>query len=331
MTTIHPPPGIQSIRHLLEDPDSDCPRLLISGNGIDERERCPRASSFRYIHNRQSGKSKPEQVFGRIMHEVFRQGDIRQQAGLPVEAKLLEPALDELYKTAGDAIPFDDYRHLGRAKEVLHGYYKEYSEKLWEVVCTECEFPNERFESKLGIVEGVLEKPIQIIWHGFKDLVVRDLGKLHAANWRSKWVVDRKTSKDYGDKFWDSYVGPNVATTGYCWAEWRETGEAPHGFIIDAIIVRKPATRVSKNPPNEYHQRAFFVTESKMLQWERNTMAVARNWLGYVRDGYFPQHDRKGFNCQFCCYQQVCAQVDEQSAYTLLMSGDYQERSSDRK
>lgn len=324
--------GTELLRHILRDADTDQPSLAVDGSMLEEFMRCPRASLFKHVYKRASARPKPELVVGQAVHTGLEVGNKAAISKPNMEAAGVRArqmaVLEEAYQLI--ELPEGDHRHLGRIKEVLTAYYDGYvwgepgaqnyyehpgyAHDDFEIV--EAEKP---FSIVLGEVTGVLEKPLTVIWEGKVDRKVRDENGL--------WPWDYKTAKDFGDKYWNSYKGPSSSMHGYCWSTWRAMGTMPRGFIVDVLVIRKPTERpTSRTPPrNQFERRAFPVEANLIRAWEHNTLATVEDWLRHAARGYYPQYDRKGFNCAWCQYLEVCQQPDDRSALTLLQSGDYED------
>lgn len=115
------------------------------------------------------------------------------------------------------------------------------------------------------------------------------------------------------------------ACLGYCWHWWQETGRVPLGYIINLAIVRPPLQRVTSKsaPRNEFQRQEFPVTEDRLREWQRNTLATAQTWVRYAEDAYWPMHDKKGYSCKYCEFRQVCSAPDDGSRELLLDSESY--------
>lgn len=315
-TTLNPPPGF--LAPLLKTDKEGHTYLGLDGSALEEFMRCPRAFLFKHFYKRVKANEKSDLTFGRYCHRALEFG-----------REHVDRVLEECYSTG--PLPEDDFRTLARAKELMHAYYEGYiwgtpgtaghyehpgyKEENWRVLSTEKDFSR-----PLASYVNPGPYSLEVRWEGVKDRVVEASDGL--------WVVDAKTCKEFNQEtYWRAYGGAHTAMLGYCWDAFHEYGRLPQGYIIDVLCCRKPLQRptAASAPRNQFERRAFRLKEGDLERWERNTLAVIRNLLACVESGYYSQHDRKGFNCAWCEYADICAQPDDRSALNLLGSGEFRD------
>lgn len=317
------------------------PSLCLDGSGLRDFHMCPRRAFYKLILRRASAVEDHALVFGKVMHigwdwryrvcgsrGITEAEEEQQMAVIDAAYARLEPPCDaEDGPLAGVLDEMDEkraYLHPGRAKDVMRLYNAHYGAEPFKVVATE-----RHFEMRLGYVnvmrteKGVyppLYQRLPLVWEGRYDMVVETP--------EGEWVVDHKTTSKWGGAFesdpWREWR-VHSSCLGYCWHRWRETSRLPLGYVIRVAVVRPPLQRVTaKSPPrNQFEEHSFPVKEAQLIEWERNVLSTVRGWVRYAEDEWWPMHDKAGYNCKFCEFQQVCAAPDEPSRAVLLDSSSY--------
>ena len=272
--------------------------ILLDNSSLEYLQTCPRSFEYHWLRKRISSADKAALNFGAGLH-----------IGLATRAKLYgsgqvpdtDVAINASMQTwfTDHPQPLDDYRSLDYAIEAMRGYNKLYRNESWKLKLVAGKpLVEASFMHELGKVQN-----IPVFYTGRVDLLVTDsLGD---------WVVDHKTSSQFGDSFmFEMQVSAQMI--GYCWAFQQTYGHKPCGYIVDAIRTRPP-TKEEKmllsyggKPEfrkDNYYRLPWHVTQEQIDEWKADTLAQVATAVWHHDSGIFPRHKKwcvgKYGKCQY--------------------------------
>jgi len=295
--------------------------LVISPSQLEEIKRCPRAWLYRYIFRRVKvgahGAREGGKAFDAAMNMRYTKlGSSPVLAGSELE-HAMKQAIDDGF--AGLDLPLEEYRTPVLYKSVLDAYNQQWGREAFEVVGVQVPLA-----VPLGVVAGV-----QVVLQGIPDMLVRQPdGQVY--------VWDSKTMNDWSDRKlveWEN----NSQTKSYAWGFQElarlhpELGlpERIAGFMLNAIIIRKPSDspRV-KLPRIEFRRPVFLYTQEQLEEWRTDALAWIGMALQWVANDHFPQNEKSCANHygKACPYLGVCTFPKHQREMILGSDeyGDYE-------
>jgi hypothetical protein len=314
--------------------------LHIDWTAFQNIEACKRKAAIIASLRRELAVDSWDLVAGRAIHEAL---DVRQKALMRGERRsdvllrLMEASLEGFLRDL--TVPPDEYRTLGRLKEVVGVYQQTFEAEPFEIVESE-----QAREKELGVA---------LWWDGlyvnmdgsvgcWRSCVVKWQGKLDGL-WRNPdtselSVKDTKTSSR--DEFADSEGGEfskgeakyqmSGQLMGYAWL--CSTPERPvTGAVLDQVVIRKPVQRVTaKTPPqNEAKRRFFHWTSGQIEEWRRDTLANIGEWLTACAKADNAPPPMTKTNCAWprvCPYFSSCVQPTESERMVKLAGPRYRDR-----
>lgn len=298
-----------------------CYRIDNSGLGIIKQ--CPRKAYYKLVLRRTPAGARPALDFGKAIHAAL-EGPV---SGLTFGAALhealehadktepsVERAMEALDKAfAGMEVPEDEYRTLGRAREVIAAYIKEWAGDKLRVLSVE-----KPFCVPLGRIEGVIAEPVYVFWAGKIDKIALNHND-------TLWVVDHKTGAKEGEK--DHMSWENASQfKGYVFAmEQSLPGRKVEGAIIDRIIVRPPTATITKKtkPRNQFFRIPVRFSPETIVEWQQDTLRHISTWLTYCRDESFPMNDGSCADYGGCPFWNVCTVSDHSCRSSILNGLDF--------
>lgn len=305
--------------------------LRIDWSSYQHIEACKRKAAIAISLKRELAADDWSLVAGRAVHEAL---DRRQQAIMAGERDsdtLLGLMMNELERCfEGLVVPPDEYRTLGRLKEVVGVYQQTFEDEPFEIL--ESEQAGERELGRAMWWNGSVWLPCTVFWQFKIDGVWRN------PDTQQRSIKDTKTSSR--DDFADSEGGEfskgeakyqmSGQFMGYAWS--KSTPEDPvTGAVLDQVVIRKPVARVTaKTPPqNECKRRFFSWTAGQLEEWKRDVLSNIGEWLSACAktDSQPPPMTRT--NCAWprvCAYFSSCVQTTEEARMQRLAGPRYRER-----
>lgn len=267
----------------------------------------------------------------------------RRRSGALGFGAAMHAGLAEWYRTSGNiqaalvAIkdawpvesPYDDYRTLAKAAEVMLAYAKTYPSENFKVVgLADAPIIEQAFTIDTGmylscqnklctalghIVEpdaptcfdcGQLREPIE--YGGIFDGLIDFNGVLY--------VLEHKTTSQLGDYYFDQFK-PNNQVSGYVWAASKLTGRKVGGALINAIGVYKSSA-------TKFQRQITSRSDDSIAEWMRNVRAVCEEIQGHRRTGYWPQRTVACTLYGKCEFHQVHVLTSE-AERKMLLEQDY--------
>jgi hypothetical protein len=253
--------------------------LRISPTQLHTMKTCMQMWAFKNVWRREANVTAPARDAGKALHAALEAG----YKGQSVEQQ--REALAKGFR--GLTLPDDEYRTEARYAEVLGKYREEFAGKEgFTTLGVEVPFAVELGEVRVVRYERVQEGPsersmaitqdVPVILNGLIDRVLL---------WDNfTFIADTKTMNDWGDYKqleWERAAQPKL----YCWALSKlqaahpELGlpSAAKGFMLDAIIIRKPTTSSRTTRPREEFKRIWYHYSPEQLE------EAATNALGWVQ------------------------------------------------
>lgn len=312
--------------------------MMIDNSTMEKFQTCPRSSRF-YCIDRREGHSSPALTYGSAIHEVLELIYLARARGEAFDHSLIEPTVARIFE--GKASSLSEWRTPELAVEALTAYIKHYQvADLTPLVVDGDPFVEKAFSLCLGKIEVNQTVPyalqqlidpqefykthsatstpptsthfvknIYVHWTGKMDMVCEYNGALY--------ILDHKTTSIGGSSFFDDFR-LRQQTVGYAWAAQKTLGLKINGFILNAIIQRKP-TRTGKG--REF-VRDYYIYEPWLLEeWENDVLRECSNFVdSFILDS-FPKVTSWCFGKYGRCkYHEVC--TERPSSRHLILHSD---------
>lgn len=296
--------------------------LVVSPSQLETLKTCPRMWLYRYLHRRVKvgvfAARDGGKAFDAAMNLRYTTlGSAPVIAGGDIETQM-KAAIDDGF--AGLDL-LEEYRTPVLYKTVLDAYNKQWGREPFDVIGVQVPMA-----VPLGTVHN-FQSRINVVLQGIPDMLVR----LPDGN---TYVWDSKTMNDWSDRKlveWEN----NSQTKAYAWGFQElarlhpELGlpERISGFMLNAIIIRKPSdsTRV-KLPRIEFRRPIFLYTQEQLEEWRIDTLAWIGMALQWVADDHFPQNEKSCANHygKACPYLGVCT-FPKRQREMILASDEYRD------
>jgi hypothetical protein len=297
--------------------------LRIDWSGFSRILECHRKAWHLLCHRRELDGFAPALTYGRAIHEgldVWQKAIMRGSTDRPTILTDMEAAAEREFSTV--ELPEDEWRHLGRAKEVLGLYLDE----RWDEDRSFKILESEKYHHKeLGHVhvEGLGE--ITITWQGKIDGIWSDPRNGAIA------VKDSKTSSHEFEHHGPG-GGPGRDAVryqqsgqfmGYCFL----TGAT--SALVDSITCLKPLQRMTAKsaPRNQFERIPFEWSPEQISEWQHRTLFQIQQWLeALLLDT--PASLMNTNACAWptvCTYYSACEQKTEEMRLRWLSSGRFRD------
>ena len=302
------------IKRPLLIPHPDIPNdwiLQIDNTTMEYFQTCPRSAQFYCVERREKGERAPL-IFGGAIHEglevLYRDGF----SALPTaKARCLD------YFASQPSVQVGEWRTPEYALEALDRYVSYWSmmDNLEPIVHNGKKFVEQPFALNLGKLElncplpyslskltadnntaHVYVKTLHIQWTGKVDIAATNASP-------AVYIVDHKTTSMGGMTFFADFELAQQ-THGYTWALQKLLGHRVAGFILNALIIRKP-TRTGVGM--EFERRVYPYSEDAITEWETDTMASVEQFVHSLIHASFPKYTKWCMGKYGACqYHQVC-------------------------
>lgn len=287
-------------------------------------QTCPRSAKFYTVYRRQRPDRAPL-VFGGAIHmgleTIYKYGFEQEKAGIMAILNYFE---QHPYSLAGE------WRTPSYAVEAFRAYC-EYWSLMDNLKPISSEWVEKAFALNIGCfpINATLpfsyaqltEEPneekmyiatLHVQWSGKIDIL--------ATNGDSqKWVVDHKTSSMGGVTFFNDFM-IGQQTHGYKWAAEEILGEPVAGFILNALLIRKP-TKTGKGI--EFDRRVYHYSPESVLEWKADMLQTVENFVHALTTDSFPKYTSWCMGKYGACpYHDVCTLPAEQRRF-MLFSDQY--------
>lgn len=283
-------------------------------------QTCPRAAKFYTIHRKQRPGRAPL-VFGGAIHAAL---EVLYRDGFTAEKKALTALLDYIdknpYSTTGE------WRTPAYAIEAVQRYIAYWS-LMDNLTPISPDWVEKAFALNIGTFEIKASLPYptnQVTEEGSNEplyidtLHVQYTGKLDigATNGDPNeiFVVDHKTSSMGGATFFDDFE-LSQQTHGYQWAMQKILGRPVQGFILNALLIRKP-TRTGTGM--EFDRKSYCYSQESILEWEQDMLQSVESYVNSLVHDTFPKYTAwcmgKYGKCQ---YHDVCTLPSAQRRFML--------------
>ena len=299
--------------------------LQLDNTTITQLQTCPRAGMFYTIYRRQKPDRSPL-IFGGAIHcgleHIYKHGFNSESAAI---AKILEYFSHHPYPTAGE------WRTPAFAIESFQKYCS-----FWSLMDNFKPISSDWVEKPFALNIGSFElnrtlpytyaqltsessndelycKTLHVQWSGKIDIVVDQDG--------STFVVDHKTTSIGGDTFINDFQLAQQ-THGYMWAVQKILGHPIAGFILNALIIRKP-TVSGKGKGTEFERRHFYYTQESINEWYDDILHTIENFIHSITASSFPKATTWCFGKYGACqYHDICTLPKAQRPF-MLFSDQY--------
>lgn len=276
--------------------------LFIDNTTLEYLSTCPRSLEYFFLNRRKLAEERSALFFGGAIHKALEHR--YKQCGDSMPSAVCEQEQMKLLEEEFAAKPevHDDFRTLGKAKELIKEYNCQYLEEPFEVLYAPDGSPMVElpFAFKLcQILPAHTDAFIDVYYTGKIDLVTKwDKTLMH---------IDHKTTSMMGTGFGEEQA-MSAQQEGYSWALWRLTGEYPSGYCVNAIRTRAPSKTRPVADDTDFQRFKRYLTPSEIHEWESNTIALIEEMLWHYGRQYFPQK-RKWCVGKYgrCPYYEVCS------------------------
>jgi hypothetical protein len=298
--------------------------FTIDNSTLERFMTCPRSSEYFVINRRTAANISPALNFGKAIH-------------IGIENLLLGHSLNDAILSMEPSFiasppPEGDYRTFDMAVSVLQKYHTTYFPPVFNVVTHNARpFVEQPFDIILGEIDVYATLPYteqQLLLSPSTDNVFVSkfiphwTGKLDAAVTyvnNDLWIMDHKTTSMGGQGFFDEF-NLSSQTIGYAWALERMLKKRPNGFVLDAIICRRP-TKTGKSI--ELMQQRYVYDEWALKEWEENIKTLVADFLSHTLRGLFPQATKWCVGKYGRCpYFDVCT-LPPENRRAMLSSGQF--------
>lgn len=189
-------------------------------------------------------------------------------------------------------LPVDDYRTLGKCKDVMRDYTKTYPSEVFKVIgvgtdnvmaevsftldtgmflpCIACDNGN---NSSTGTCTNCGAELEPIEYGGIFDTLIDFNGH--------PFILEHKSTSRLGSYYFQQFK-PNNQITGYCWGGKQLIGRRVGGAIINAIGVYKASA-------TKFERSITTRSDEDFAEWLRDVYSVACEIQHHRRTGYWPR------------------------------------------
>jgi hypothetical protein len=332
--------------------------LSIDNSFCEAEQRCAVYAHNIYGHRRVSGFDDPAQHFGKAFHAAmeWRYKNCASKAPTKAEELEMEKVVEAAFidrKVGFDEnglaiisetpihVSEDEYRNVGRCKEVVAAYNAEYRDEPFECVATEMGLERELGELGGDFVwcascaavnsvtyygschgcGGLDTHPIKVNYQGRIDGAVRYTQKIMPRDFKTMKQIDR----DREAAKWSM----SGQMRGYCFllSDPKLGFGDVTSFWIDQVVVRPPtSTARAKLPRNDFFRDQHSCTKESIAEWQRDTLLRVENWLRSCLSPSGPPMSRSSCvwpkKCQFI---DVCQLPTPEQRSAWLQSGAFKD------
>ena len=294
--------------------------LQIDNTTMSQFQTCPRSAQHYCIDRRQRPDRSPL-IFGGAIHAALEQHYKGNGIRAAVEAMAA-------YFEKHPVVQHDEWRTPSYAAQALKAYLQHW-DLMDNLVPVSEEWVEKAFALNIGSFdiksylpytyaqlsdeddhEHMYVEKLHIQWTGKIDVVTRSSDGV-------LFVCDHKTSSMGGPTFFADFELAQQ-THGYCWAVQKMMNERVGGFILNALLIRKPTkTGVGM----EFDRKTYFYSQESMTEWHKDTLASVESFVHSLTAGFFPKYTAwcmgKYGKCQ---YHDVCILPTNQQK--LMLSTD---------
>lgn len=264
---------------------------FLDNSTLEYLQTCNRSGEYYVIRRRVGAGEKCALNFGSAIHKALEYRYMTYPELVPPSC------MDQINKILAQWFvdhpqPFDDYRQLSLAVQVMNGYLNmpEYNPEPFVVAHVDGKLAVEvPFSIELCRLYSQKDGWITVIFCGKIDLIV--------AEGKEFWVIDHKTTKMAGKHFlWEQKM--SAQWKGYCHAVMKATGITPAGAIIDQIRVREP-NKTEKGQssrkavePDDFERYRFALEPHHIPEWKDNIIGILKGFLRCYDEGFFPMETK---------------------------------------
>jgi len=295
--------------------------LQLDNTTLSIMQTCFRAVKHYAIHRRQR-PDRSALIMGGAIHKGL---EVIYRDGMDQVAKAKQAILTHFeqnpynfvgeWRTPSFAIDaFTEYVEYWQIMDTLKPITPSWVEKAFSLnigsfpINTHLPYSYDQLTCEQG-EDRIFIENLHVQWCGKIDLVVQnDSGQF--------FVVDHKTTSIGGPTFFEDFILAQQ-THGYMWAGQKILNEFFAGFILNALILRKPAKIKGKG--NEFDRKTYYYTQESIDDWELDIKQTIDNFVHALIHNAFPKGTAwcmgKYGKCQ---YHDVCTLPNTQQAIMLF-------------
>lgn len=282
--------------------------FLIDNSGL-ELLRCPRLFEYQFLRRRVKADAKAGRNFGSTIHigQAVRYRGSQNNAPSPVIVTEIQTEMAKWL--AENPQPLEDFRSYDHACKMMEVYNSIYGNEPFKILKNNKGEPI--VEASFLLPIGEVQYPgivmtIPIWYTGKVDLGIEDNN--------GTWVLDTKTTFQYGETF-DRQMQRDSGQKGYVWALQQILGFKPHGYIINAIRVRRAkrgdeynATPSAPIDSSDFKRIPFYVSQEDLDTWRTNLLAKVAMIFQFHANGFFPEYEGQCVGKYgLCDFYDVCS------------------------
>jgi hypothetical protein len=324
--------------------------LFVDNSMLELLNTCGRRLNFNRLHRRIPVAESASLNFGSAIHLALELRYI--QCGTEMVDSTYWQDCSTLLTRFFDQhpVPFEEYRNLNWAMEVVRRYTSKYSLEDFNLLewqekkmCLHCQDEVQPHNACLfckgaGHIKRMVEIPfalklcklsgIDIFYCGRIDLPVQLPEGL--------FILDHKTTSMLGANFFDG-MKRTAQQRGYCWS-FQELCKTPvRGYIINAIRAKEPPLYVTKGTESKrtgktltpeswweesLQRERFYLNPSELDEWKHNTISLLEEFLWNYNRGVLPMKTEWCVSKYGrCAYFDVCSLFPECEREAFLSSG----------
>lgn len=280
--------------------------IYIDNSTLERFTKCARSFEYYAVKRRQSAGQRIALVFGSAIHAAME----ARYNGATLAAQR-----DAGFKILNE-IEIDASEH--RNTEFLERVIKEYdsyclvNDDFTPIAVAGKRFVEQAFALPLGTVRGPKGVEYTVIYTGKIDLLVNHNGGIIP--------VDHKTTSMFGPSFFDDFVN-SAQPHGYAWAAGQLLNQPITGYLINAIVVRKPT---KTGTAIEFARQPYFIEPGRIDEWHENTLWLIQRAVNDWMNNMFPMYTSSCIGRYGKCeYFETCT-VQKEGRERVLQSGLYQ-------
>lgn len=244
--------------------------IFIDNSTLERFTKCARSFEYYAVKRRCGGGTRIALNFGTAVHAALE----ARYKGLP----LADQVATGHAALAGIEIPPEEHRNATFLTDVLNKYdaYCLVNDDFEPIKVDSTPFVEHSFALPLGSVAGRDGIRYNVVYTGKIDLLVKHNGRI--------MPVDHKTTSMFGPSFFDEFVNSSQPH-GYAWAASQLLNQPIDGYIINAIVVRKP-TRTGT--AIDFARQPYFIEPGRVTEWRENTLWLIQRAVNDWLNGMFP-------------------------------------------
>lgn len=268
--------------------------IFIDNSTLERFAKCARSFEYYAINRRCGNATRIALVFGTAVHAALEARYKGLELGNQIAAGM------NILNTI--EIPPEEHRNAEFLRNVVSQYdtFCMTNDDYEPIAVNGVPFVEHAFALPLGSVAGPNGARYNVVYTGKIDLLVKYQDRI--------LPVDHKTTSMFGPSFFDEFVNSSQPH-GYAWAAQQLLQQPIDGYMINAIVVRKP-TRTGTSI--EFARQPYFLESGRVDEWRENTLWLIQRFVNDWINKMFPMETTWCCNKYGKCeYFNVCTVARE--------------------